>query len=63
MHDDIMKVLGWYNDFDLEVKEDQISEYEIFQGHLKIQVQGYLWDSVELAQSKRDADQLVPLLE
>ena len=43
MHDDIMKVLGWYNDFDLEVKEDQISEYEIFQGHLKIQVQGYLW--------------------
>ncbi len=57
-----MQVLVKYNDFELEVKEDQNTQYETFQGHLKIQVKEYLWNSVELAQSKRDADQLVPLL-
>ncbi len=63
--DRILKVLKWYNDFELKgnVEAQATEDYAKFKQHLTILGEEFFWDHVEMAKSKRHVAKLSQLIE
>ena len=62
--DRILKVLKWYNDFELKgnVEAQATEDYAKFKQHLTILGEEFFWDHVEMAKSKRHVAKLSQLI-